>query len=46
MLPHALDCPFFIVPSLFSNVYLLDITVIVDEYIKGTVLVKETYLAL
>ena len=46
MLPVALDCPFLIVPSLFSNVHLLDITVVVDEYIKSTVLVKETYQAL
>ena len=46
MLLVALDCPFLIVPSLFSSVYLLYITVIVDEYIKSTVLVKETYIAL
>ena len=27
MLPASLDCPFLIVPSIFSNVYLVDLEI-------------------
>jgi hypothetical protein len=34
MLPVSLDCPFVIAPSLFSNVYILYISLIGDKSTK------------
>jgi hypothetical protein len=33
MLPVSLDCPFFIVPSIFSNVYRTIVTIRTKEYL-------------